>query len=154
MIELLVVILIIGILATIAIPSFLSQRPKASDASAKELARTAQTIAETIAAADNGSYATVSGGVPPLTGVQYIQSIEPTINTLTTTGNAYLNSVTAGSSTAATSYTITATSPSTGDTFSITRNADGTTLRTCTVASASSLGGCTNGNLSPPQNTW
>ncbi len=48
LIELLVVILIIGILAAIAIPSFLSQKSKASDASAKELARTAQTTAETI----------------------------------------------------------------------------------------------------------
>ncbi len=49
LIELLVVILIIGILAAIAIPSFLSQKSKAYDAGAKELARTAQTTAETYA---------------------------------------------------------------------------------------------------------
>ena len=54
LIELLVVILIIGILAAIAIPSFLNQKGKANDASAKELARTAQTTMETYATDHNG----------------------------------------------------------------------------------------------------
>ncbi len=60
LIELLVVILIIGILAAIAIPSFLSQKSKATDASAKELARTAQTTAETISTDHEGTYGNVS----------------------------------------------------------------------------------------------
>ena len=46
LIELLVVVIIIGILAAIAIPSFLGQRSKAQDASAKSLVRNAQSTME------------------------------------------------------------------------------------------------------------
>src|SRR5947208_14885701 len=56
LIELLVVILIIGILAAIAIPSFLNQKGKANDASAKSQARTMQTAEETLATDNNGKY--------------------------------------------------------------------------------------------------
>src|SRR5579859_5480356 len=77
LIELLVVILIIGILAAIAIPSFLNQKGKANDASAKELARTAQTAAETIATDHNGDYSSVT--------TTSLNSVEPTINISSTT---------------------------------------------------------------------
>src|SRR5665811_60648 len=46
LIELLVVIIIIAILAAIAIPTFLGQRQKAHDASAKSLVRNAMTAVE------------------------------------------------------------------------------------------------------------
>jgi type IV pilus assembly protein PilA len=56
LIELLVVILIIGILAAIAIPSFLSQKDKANDAAAKSYVRNMQTAEETYFT-DNNAYA-------------------------------------------------------------------------------------------------
>src|SRR5271156_3483899 len=85
LIELLVVILIIGILAAIAIPSFLSQKSKATDSSAKELARTAETTMETYATDHSGSYV---GATPAI-----LHEYEPTIQTVTGNNNAYLSGV-------------------------------------------------------------
>ena len=56
LVELLVVMLILGLLAAIAIPSFFNQRDKAKDADAKEAVRTAQTAMETFATDNGGSY--------------------------------------------------------------------------------------------------
>ena len=55
LVELLVVMLIIGILAAIAIPSFFAQRDKATDSDAKSGARTAQTAIETYATENRAS---------------------------------------------------------------------------------------------------
>src|SRR5271155_2268354 len=72
LIELLVVILIIGILAAIAIPALLSQKSKAYDSSAKTVAQTAQTAAETLATENNGEY---TGGT-----AKKLKEIEPSLN--------------------------------------------------------------------------
>ena len=122
LIELLVVILIIGILAAIAIPSFLNQKSKASDAAAKELAHSAQVAAETIGTDNGGSYALLT---PSL-----LNTYESTIQLNSANNNAFVANP-GGASGTATTYTVTATS-TTGDTYSISRAANGVISRTCT----------------------
>jgi type IV pilus assembly protein PilA len=135
LIELLVVILIIGILAAIAIPSFLNQKTKASDASAKELARTAQTAAETYATDHNGSYTGMDATA--------LATIEPTIQTAAANNNAYLSGVTVTAT--GDGYSVTSTSNS-SNTYTITRNSNGTVQRTCTPTSTgANSGGCVAG---------
>ena len=134
LIELLVVILIIGILAAIAIPSFLNQARKANDASAKELVRTAQTTMEAYANDHNGSTAGVS--VPA-----DLSAIEKSINTSSANGQAYLSTATASTG----GYTVAATAAVTGDTFTVVNN-NGKVTHSCTAGSGSgSPGGCVGG---------
>jgi type IV pilus assembly protein PilA len=128
LIELLVVILIIGILAAIAIPSFLNQKGKAYDASAKELARTAQTAAETIATDNNGEYGKVTAAE--------LKAYEATIQTAAGGNNAYISSTTPGAET----YSVTATAASTGDEFTVSRNNKGEISRTCASTKGSKTG--------------
>jgi type IV pilus assembly protein PilA len=123
LIELLVVILIIGILAAIAIPSFLSQKDKAGDASAKSYARNMQTAQETYFT-DNNAYANSLGA---------LQVIEPALRELPNPARTPT-----AVNTPAGGFTVTATSQK-DVTYTITRNADGTISRAC---DRRSVGGC------------
>jgi type IV pilus assembly protein PilA len=117
LIELLVVILIIGILAAIAIPSFLSQKSKATDAQAKELARTAETAAETISTDNNGDYTKVTAAE--------LKTYEPSLNT-----NCAKEACLKEGTHAATSFKVIAVTPA-GAEFEIEKKTTGEVSRMC-----------------------
>jgi type IV pilus assembly protein PilA len=123
LVELLVVMLIIGILASIGIASFLHQRAKAEDADAKVTVTTAQK-AIIVWHSDHGDYgsATAAG----------LAAIEPSLSralNLTITGDRDSFTVSADSRAGARG----------GGTFEIAHDDDGTVRRTCT---SPGLGAC------------
>jgi type IV pilus assembly protein PilA len=134
LIELLVVILIIGILAAIAIPSFLNQKSKASAAQAKELVRTMETTAETLATDNNGSYVN--------TTPTELSKAESTINFTVSSKEAY--AAKAEETESGKGYVVSAKAAPSGTEFIITKTAVGEVLRTCTPVN--STGGCPSGD--------
>jgi type IV pilus assembly protein PilA len=128
LIELLVVILIIGILAAIAIPTFLNQKSKANDSAAQSLARNAATAMETYATTNNGGYANSTPSA--------LNSIEPNINVTSNTSQAYVTTATGN----ANSYTITAVSPSDTESFTLSNVNDVETFA-CTPNGGACSGG-------------
>jgi type IV pilus assembly protein PilA len=122
LIELLVVILIIGILAAIALPTFLGQRAKGQDSSAKSNARNLVSQIESCYATTE-AYTSCNSGDPAmdLGGLSLAGS-----EAVTVVGNA-------------TGYVITAKSKS-GNTFTITKTATATS-RTCDDT-GTTKGGC------------
>ena len=129
LIELLVVILIIGILAAIALPTFLGQRSKGQDASAKSDARNMVSQVESCYATEQ-DYTKCDTDAELSAG-----GAEPTGLTWGTGGGQV--SVT-GATTS--SYTVEGVSKS-GDVFTITKSSSGTS-RTCTTGGK---GACPSG---------
>jgi type IV pilus assembly protein PilA len=114
LVELLVVMLILGLLAAIAIPSFFNQRDKAKDADAKSAARTAQTAMETYATDHQGSYAAATGGDLETIEQTLVDAPNP-VQVVSSDVNEYVIAV----------------DSETGTTFSITRLPNGQTLLEC-----------------------
>jgi type IV pilus assembly protein PilA len=133
LIELLVVILILGVLSAIAIPSFLSQQAKGYDAQAKSLARNAETTAEAIASEHDGLYQEVSE--------KSIHAEEPSIPIVASAREAYVSKVIASAS----EYKIT-TKATDGDELTISRSPAGEISREC--VSPSTKTGCDGGETS------
>ncbi len=123
LIELLAVILVIGILASIAISSYLNQAQKGQDTAAKSQAKSLQTSVEDCAA--EGEDYRRCDTAPELGAlINGIAFSEPTA----TPASEKVAVESAGART----YTITATSKS-GHRFSVERTAGGTFARTCVV---------------------
>jgi type IV pilus assembly protein PilA len=134
LVELLVVLLIIGILARIAIPSLLQNKSQAGDAAAKALINSAQQTAM------NYGLTSTYLSMTPTT----LKGLEPTINT-TANGKSILANAVGSSS----GFLLTVVS-STADTFNLTYSS-GVVTRTCLVSvgngntATNTGGGCSGG---------
>jgi type IV pilus assembly protein PilA len=135
LIELLVVILIIGILAAIAIPSFLSQKNKATDAQAKEMARSAVTTAEAYSTDHGANY----GGLEP----SVLHEYEASIVTSGSKNETYISA--AKSTESGKGFTITAVSATSKDAFTYSKDQNGVVVRSC-KAETSNKAGCLSGS--------
>jgi type IV pilus assembly protein PilA len=128
LVELLVVMLILGLLAAIAIPSFFNQRDKAKDADAKAGVRTAQTAIESYATDNGGSYVGATAAD--------LEAIESTLV------DVDLNEP---SGLADDAYTVSVTAEDTENVFSITRASTGDVSYTCVVGAPAKQAGCPTG---------
>jgi type IV pilus assembly protein PilA len=130
LVELLVVILVLGTLAAIAIVSFFGQRDKGRDSDAKADVRAAQTAIEVYATEHDGSYA----GATPADLV----ALENTLGDVTARGDLLVTSDSG-------SYTVSVESVNTPNVFNITRSSAGNASLTCDTAGND---GC------PSDSTW
>jgi type IV pilus assembly protein PilA len=132
--ELLVVMLIIGVLAAIALPVFLGQQEKGKDAEAKSNARNMVSQIESCFTPTE-DYRQCSTEAQLGGNLGFPWGTNPGETSITATGRD--------------SYTITAVSQTlsagVNNTFLITKGSNGVTTRTCTAGSGTDGGGCHNG---------
>ena len=138
LIELLVVVLIIGVLASIAIPAFLGQRRKAQDTAAKALIRSGVIAAESYYA-DNQTFAGLT--------VALLNGQEQNINWQIKPGpepaaETFLDQIDVNVLGTVTSYVMSSQSR-TGTTFSYVRDPNGAAFRCSGTTAATATTGCT-----------
>jgi type IV pilus assembly protein PilA len=127
LIEILVVVLIIGILAAIAIPSFLGQTARANDAAAKTQVGTLQTAMKEFAMDNDGSYKGAT--------LAKLEAVEPTLKDETTAVAKEVAGATA------TSFEIESEAVGSNDVYKLT-SSNGEVTRSCVpVDSGSCQGG-------------
>jgi type IV pilus assembly protein PilA len=131
LIELLVAMIILGLLAAIAIPAFISQRDKADDAKVKSEARAMATAIETCATdTQDGDFDDCD--------IDALRAIEPVIpadaDVPTHSGDIYV--------------VMSSPSESTGNLFRIRKEA-GETTRSCTIGASGDAGGCNTPSADP-----
>jgi type IV pilus assembly protein PilA len=135
LVELLVVILIIGILAAIALPVFLSQRTSADDAEAKSNARNLVSQVEScFTPEEDFRRCTTAAELGSNIGVPYGPG----------NGEAQVTNATR------LTYTVTARASRADEngvihTFTIERDINGRKIQTCTASNNNDNGGCNNG---------
>jgi len=135
LIELLVVVLVIGVLASIAIPAFLGQRRKAQDTAAKAILRSGVIATESYYA----EYETFAGMIPAL-----LSQEEQNVVWLTTPASANRNEIQVaifGPAGNEDSYALSSASV-TGTVFSYTRDPNGAAYRCSGTAAATATAGC------------
>jgi type IV pilus assembly protein PilA len=134
LIELLVVILIIGILAAIALPTFLGQQSKGQDASAKSNARNLVSQIESCNT-DQQNYVNCENTAQLGNTGLPLTNYSASVGAVSPVGSVAVENATAST------YVVAATSLS-GNTFYITKGANGYT-RSCDAAGT---GGCKTGS--------
>lgn len=144
--ELLVVVIMLGILGAVAIPTFLSQTQKADDSMVIAAINSADT-AEATYLTDHSMYVNVNTQSNP----NPLTTIEPTLT------DAFSNDDLQVTGASSLGYTVTANDPKDDITFSLAYQSDGSAQKTCYAGSTSTaasraaardVGSCSN------TNTW